>query len=134
MKRLDAGSALGAVTIVGTKYCVGAFDYIIKASRVRDPEEQCLYLVADTKSSDVLLHNGKQRLGMVAASHLDRVTAWLKKLAVDYGADQVIVCRVNPVNNLQEESFRWGSSFNVIPVYTVYERLARKFATKYRKG
>jgi hypothetical protein len=133
LKRLSGGSVLDAVTIVGTKYCAGGFDYLIKASRVREPEEQCLFLVLDTKSDDVLLHNGKQRLGTVAAIHVKAVRETLKKLAVSEGADHVIVCKLNFIADSSSHMFKQNSSFNVVPVFSVYERLARKFSNKYRK-
>jgi hypothetical protein len=133
LKRLSGGSVLDAVTIVGTKYCVGGFDYLIKASRVREPEEQCLFLVLDTKSDDVLLHNGKQRLGTVAATHVKAVRETLKKLAVSESADHVIVCKLNFIADSSSHMFKQNSSFNVVPVFSVYERLARKFSNKYRK-
>lgn len=88
----------------------------------------------DTKSDDVLLHNGKQRLGMVAPASVKAVRAALKNLAAEDNADQVIVCKLNFINGgLTEDTFRRGSSFNVRPVYSVYERLARKYSNKYRK-
>jgi hypothetical protein len=134
LKRLDGGAALeNAVTIIGTKYCVGAHDYVIKASRIREPEEQCLYLVLDTKSSDVLLHNGKIRLGVVAPHQADQFRAILKRLAKDEGADHVLVCKTPFISDNNSYSFKTGSSFNVVPVFSVYERLARKFSNKYRK-
>lgn len=71
---------------------------------------------------------------MVAPACLDSIREALKKLAADEGADHVIVCKLNHINGMSEETFKWGSSsFNVIPVYSVYERLARKFSNKYRK-
>ena len=86
------------------------------------------------KTNGVLLHNGKQRLGTVAPHNVDAVRETLKPLAIKEGSDHVIVCKLNFISGSFEDSFKWGSSFNIIPVFSVYERLARKFSNKYRKG
>lgn len=124
-----------AVTIIGTKYCAGAHDYLVSASRVEAAEEQCLYLVADPKSKDVVLHNGKFRLGTVAPTHAAHVRAFLTRIASDEGVDNVLVCKMKivPYGSDGPRSFKLQSSFNVTPVFYVYERLARKFSDKYRK-
>lgn len=132
MRSLDGGDArlLGDITIIGTKYCAGGYDYLIQASRAKQPEEQCLFLVADVKSNDVMLHNGKIRLGTVAPTQVEAVRQVIKKHS-DH-ADAVLVCRKAFVPTAAEWSIRNGSSFNIDPVYVVYERLARKFSDKYR--
>lgn len=133
MKRLDGSSVPDAVTIIGTKYCAGGHDYIIKASRVREPEEQCLYLVKDVKTDDVLLHNGKQRLGVVAPHQAEKVRKALAELAKTEGVDHVFVCKIPFIFDNNAYTIKNGSSVNVVPVFSVYERLARKFSNKYRK-
>lgn len=124
------------MTIVGTKYCAGAFDFIIKASKTvnhTERPEQCLFLVADSKSKDVVLHNGKQRLGSVVDSQARDVRKIIDKLGEETGQDQVLVCYMPYVDRNSEYSIRTGSSLKVVPTHHIYERLARKFADKYRK-
>lgn len=87
----------------------------------------------DTKSSDVLLHNGKKRLGVVAPHQADQVRAILARLAKEEGADHVLVCKSRFIGSNDEYAFKQSSSFNVTAVFSVYERLARKFSNKYRK-
>jgi hypothetical protein len=134
LKRFSGGSAFDAVTIIGSKYHAGAHDYVRKASQIREPEEQCLFLVLDTKSEDVLLHNGKDRLGIVAPHQKEALRQRIKLLAKEEGSDHVLVCKKAFVSDTNAYSFASNSSFNVEPVYSVYERLARKYADKYRKG
>jgi rRNA pseudouridine-1189 N-methylase Emg1 (Nep1/Mra1 family) len=122
------------VTIVGTKYCPGAFEYLIAASRIREPSEQCLYLVKDVKSNEVMLHNGEQCLGLVAKGETSRVHDVLARLAKTYGVDHVLVCKLRHIGISDENTFRWNTSFNVQVWQSVNERLARKFSDKYRKG
>lgn len=135
MQPLNGGSALDAVTIVGSKYCVGAFDYIITVSRRPHQErsEQCLFLVADSKSNDVVLHNGKVRLGSVVDHQRAQVRKTIDDLGDKLGQDQVLVCYMPYVDTGQEWIIRRGSSLNVKPTHHIYERIARKFSDKYRK-
>lgn len=123
------------MTIVGTKYCAGAFDYLIKASKLVREErvEQCLFLVADPSSDGVMLHNGKIRLGMVAEPQRKKMREFIDQLGVKLGQDQVVVCYITYIDRGNEYSLRSGSSFNIVPTHHVYERLARKFSNKYCK-
>lgn len=124
------------MTIVGTKYCVGGFDFIIKTSKkygFSERVEQCLFLVADPKSNDVVLHNGKRRLGSVAEAQRKRVRDLIDAISEEHGQDHVLVCYMPLVDSANERVIRHGSSFNVIASHHVYERLARKFSDKYCK-
>lgn len=137
LQPLSGGSALtSGVTIVGTKYCAGGFDFVINASRNTgsvERTEQCLFLVADPKSNDVVLHNGKRRLGSVAEGQRAVARQIIDQLSEKHGQDQVLVCYMPYIDTHNERSIRNGSSFKVMPTHYVYERLARKFSDKYRK-
>lgn len=124
------------MTIIGTKYCLGAFDYLIKASKnVSHTEraEQCIFLVADSKSNDVVLHNGKARLGTVVDNQREEVRKVIDALGEETGQDQVLVCYMPYVDRNNEYQLKTGSSLKVVPTHHIYERLARKFSDKYRK-
>lgn len=125
---------MSKLTIVGMKYYPGAHEAIIKASR-RDAADQCLFLVADVSNKydkdAVMLHNGVQKLGHIAANECGAVRRFLEKESLDRGQDAVLVVHVSP--NLSD-NFAWSTSFNVKVVGIVYERFARKFAATINKG
>lgn len=106
-----------------------SFDKIIAASK-RPVKDQCLFLVPDVgnkfDSNAVMLHDGKVKLGYVAAGEAAKVKAILTQLAAEHGQDQVIVVTVPRVKN--EGDFSWSTSINVKAVGYVYERVARKHA------
>ncbi len=110
------------------KYYKGAHDRIIEASR-RAPENQCLFLVPDVNSAydknAVMLHDGVQKLGHIAATECVEVRKFLDKESLARGQDAVLVVHVPPIKN---DSFNWSTSFNVKVVGIVYERIARKYA------
>jgi len=125
------------VTIVGMRFYPGAFEYLKEASRRRDVFDQHLYLVADvTNKHDcnaVMLHNGKQKLGSVnalQATALRKVFAkW--RAEPDSPGDEVIVCRVDRIDYTAED-FKFVGSIVVHGKHRVSERLARKYADKFR--
>lgn len=123
------------MTIVGSKYCPGAHDFIIKTSRkpLDQRTKQFLFLVNDPKTDEVMLHNGKNRLGSVADTEKKAIRALITKLSDELGQDQVLVCHVKHIEPSHEWTIKTGSSLRVIPTHHVYERLARKFSDKYRK-
>ena len=106
-----------------------SFDTIIAASK-RPAKDQCLFLVADVgnkfDANAVMLHDGRVKLGYVAASEAAKVKGILTSLASEHGQDQVIVVTVPPVKN--EGDFSWSTSISVKAVGYVYERVARKHA------
>ena len=110
------------------KYYTGAHERIIEASR-RAPENQCLFLVPDVNNKfdkdAVMLHDGVQKLGHIAAEECAAVRRFLEKEALSRGQDAVLVAYVPPIKS---DSFQWSTSFNVKVVGIVYERIARKFA------
>lgn len=87
-------------------------------------------MVADAKTADVFLHNGKQRLGSVSSDTVTTVREVIRRLSINAGSDQVLVCKLVIGD---EAKFKALHKFNVYPDYSVNERLARKFSNKYRK-
>lgn len=110
------------------KYYTNAHERIIEASR-REPKDQCLFLVPDVNNKfdkdAVMLHDGVQKLGHVAAAECGAVRRYLEKEALARGQDAVLVVYVPPIKS---DNFQWSTSFNVKAVGIVYERIARKFA------
>lgn len=104
-----------------------------KVTNHNERPEQCVFLVADSKSNDVVLHNGKMRLGSVAENQREAVRKIIDALGEETGQDQVLVCFMPYVDRNSEWQIRTGSSLKVVPTHHVYERLARKFSDKYRK-
>lgn len=115
------------------KYYKGAHGRIIEASR-RAPEDQCLFLVSDVHNqfdkNAVMLHDGVQKLGHIAAEECGAIRKLLEKESLDRGQDAVLVVHVPPIKS---DSFNWDTSFNVKVVGIVYERIARKFAQSINK-
>lgn len=107
----------------------GSFDAIIAASK-RPERDQRLFLVPDLGNkfdeNAVMLHNGKVKLGYVAAGEAVKVKQVLTDLTKERGQDQVIVVTLPPVK--REGDFSWSSSITVKGVGFVYERIARKHA------
>jgi hypothetical protein len=133
LKRIDGGDALPrVVTVTGAKYRANAHAFVIRASRIAAAEEQCLFLVADADDLDgVFLHNGQQRLGALVANEAKLVRKVIDDCSIAAGQEQVLVCKKAYVKVGEEVQFTQSSTFNVVPVYQVYERLARKFSDKY---
>lgn len=111
------------------RHHAGSFDALIAASK-RAARDQVLFLVADINNkfdqNAVMLHNGKVKLGYVAAAEAAKVKKILLDLTKERGQDQVIVVTLPPVKN--EGDFSWSSSVTVKGVGFVYERIARKHA------
>jgi hypothetical protein len=124
-------SKLAKITIVGMRHHGAAFDKIIAASK-RPAKDQCLFLVADVNNkfdaNAVMLHNGKVKLGYVAAAEAARVKAVLDDLSKASGQDHVLVVKHAEVR--RPGDFSWCTATNVTAVGHVYERIARKFAQK----
>jgi len=132
------------------RFYKGAHDYLHTVGReVRDTEEQCLYLVPEASnefdSNAVMLHNGKIKLGSVAAESAAKVRrimadwkAESAKKAAAAGAkhpewaDDVIVVRMAPISSTKQD-FAHVASLKVYGKYRINERLARKFSDKHRK-
>ena len=110
------------------RHYTNAHDRIIEASR-RAPENQCLFLVPDVNNkfdkSAVMLHDGVQKLGHIAATECIEVKKFLEKESLERGQDAVLVVYVPPIKS---DNFNWSTSFNVKVVGIVYERAARKYA------
>lgn len=115
------------------KYYTDAHDRIIEASN-REASDQCLFLVADVHNqydkAAVMLHNGVQKLGHVAASECDAVRRYLTRESEAHGQDVVLVVHVPAI---KDDSFLWDTSFKVKAVGVVHERVARKFAASILK-
>lgn len=117
----------------------GAHEELFKVI-YKQPEDQCLYLVADVgntyDSNAVKLHNGKQKLGSVAAEFAKPVRAMLDRWSKEDGFDSVIVCKLDltTINGNNIGSFKKFASVYVKGFSRVNERAARKFADSIRKG
>jgi hypothetical protein len=115
------------------KYYPSAHDRIIESSR-RAPEDQCLFLVPDVgnkfDANAVMLHDGVQKLGHVAAGECAAVKKFLDAESLEQGQDVVLVVHVPPIKS---DNFNWSTSFNVKVVGMVYERVARKYAQSINK-
>ena len=111
------------------RHHAGSFDKLIAASKLA-ARDQCLFLVPDVSNkfdaNAVMLHDGKVKLGYVAAGEALGVKKILDKLTKERGQDQVIVVTVPPVK--REGDFAWSTSITVKGVGFVYERVARKHA------
>lgn len=89
-----------------------------------------MFLVPDVGNrfdkNAVMLHDGRAKLGYVAAKEVLEVKRVLDELSSTVGQDQVLVIEIQPIAN--ERDFSWSSSFNVKVIGAVYERIARKCA------
>lgn len=111
------------------RHHTGSFDKIIAASK-RPVHDQRLFLVPDINNpfdkNAVMLHDGKVKLGYVAATEAAKVKAIIDDLSKAGGQDHVIVVKHAPVK--REGDFSWSTSISVTAVGHVYERIARKLA------
>jgi hypothetical protein len=73
----------------------------------------------------VMLHNGLNKLGYVAANQAPEVRKYLNEEAVTRGQDAVLVVSIGLI---ETDLGTWSSSFTVKAVGIVYERIARKYA------
>jgi hypothetical protein len=125
----SVSAKLASITIVGMRHHANSFDKIIAASS-RPVHEQLLFLVPDVNNrfdkNAVMLHDGQNKLGYVAAREVPQVKEIIDELSKQAGQDQVLVVEVQPVINPRD--FSWSSSFNARVVGAVYERIARKCA------
>ena len=119
------------------RFYPGAHEYLHKVGWKNDIFDQFLFLVADVKNEHdihaVSLHNGKQKLGSVAATESPYLRSLFNKWN-DGGpkGDYVIVCKLDRIASSLSD-FKFAGSIKVHAKYRVNERLARKYADKYRQ-
>jgi hypothetical protein len=122
---------------VGLKFYEGAFDSLYRASQIRETEQKCLFLVAEADNphdpNAVMLHDGKRKLGSVERTEAAYLKSLLVKWAKESGKDDVIVASIGYMGSSEIASMKYNGYCHVDGLYRVNERLARKFADKYRK-
>lgn len=117
------------------RFYKGAHDYLLKASREKNIEDQHLYLVAEVDNEHdicaVMLHNGKQKLGSVTAAAAPAIKRLLMEWKAEAkGAGDVVVCSMQKVWDVK--NFTYRGAITVHGKYRVNEQLAHAFA-HYRK-
>lgn len=119
------------------RFYPGAHDYLLKASRKADYFDQHLYLVAEFDNeydkNAVMLHNGKQKLGSVNATQSPAIKRLLAEWIDGPRGDFVVVCKMDRIQTYDEVNFPYVGSITVYGKHRVNERLARKYADKFRK-
>lgn len=116
----------------------GSFDALIKAAKEPSgfPEEKMLFILPEVNnrvdSNAIMLSNGKQKLGSVAAIEAAKLRGMFDRWKREKGYDEVVVAtfKYTPFLNTATEiaDFRRRGSIVLTGVLRVHERLARKFA------
>ena len=114
-----------------------AFDYLLKAAEKKDVFDQHLYLVveADNKHdvNAVMLHNGRQKLGTTVATEAPLLKRLMTNWKTGSRDDSVVVCNIDRIYINKKVDFPFRGSIIVHGKHRVNERLARKYADKFRK-
>lgn len=125
--------ALLGLTIVGIQYSQG-FSSLYRASQAKEKLERFLFLIPDVANKHdrnaVMIHDGKRKLGYVAAVQAPRVRALFDRWKVEDGFDSVIVCDIGWMSNVTYEFLKKSSTTEVTGLARVHERAARKYAAK----
>ena len=119
------------------RFYAGAFDWLLKAAQTKDIYDQHLYLVAEVDNDNdinaVMLHNGKRKLGNVAANEAPALKRILTSWKSGPKGDDVVVCSIDRISINERQDFPFRGSIVVHGKHRVNERLARKYADKFRK-
>jgi len=119
------------------RFYKGAFDYLLKASQYKDVFDQHLYLVAEADNEHdvnaVMLHNGRQKLGTATATEAPALKRLMTGWKTGSRDDNVVVCQFDRITPMEKADFPFKGSILVHGKYRINERLARKYADKFRK-
>jgi hypothetical protein len=125
--------ALLGLTIVGIGYSQGASS-LYRASQVKEKLERFLFLIPDVANKHdanaVMIHDGKRKLGYVAASEAPRVRALFDRWRAEDGFDSVVVCDIGWMSDHSYAHLKRTNTAEVTGLARVHERAARKYAAK----
>jgi len=130
---------LSDVTIVGMRFYKDSYESLIRAAKIPTHEERFLFLVPEvnngTDVNAVMLHDGKKKLGSVAAGEAPVLKGLFESWKAERGHDEVVVLTFRNQPNVDSQymidNFKRLGSIKVRGLYRVNERLARKFAARF---